>query len=106
MLAEAGGDPLRYLERFVNLADRMTSGWTYWSYDKGGGFSVVAHDGSENPQLNVLVRAYPQKVAGTPIAYGYNPAARIMYLEFVDRPGVSGLRRFLGFLLWSRITSW
>ncbi len=90
VIADAGGDPLGYLRQIMTLADRITSGWAYWSYDRGGGFAIIGSDGSENPPLNVLVRTYPQRVAGTPEQYFYDPASQFFSLSFTDRPGVSG----------------
>lgn len=90
VLDPAGGDPVGYLENILAMADRITSGWAYWAYDHGGGFAVLDGDGKENPALSVLVRAYPQRIAGKPLQYTYDPARRLLYLRFADTPGVTG----------------
>jgi endoglycosylceramidase len=87
---DAGGDPLGYLQKILDTADETTSGWAYWSYDPGNWAPVAGADLHETPNANVLVRAYPQRIAGRPIRYGYDPHTRVLDLTFVDQPGVIG----------------
>jgi len=87
---DAGGDPLGYLRKILNTADELTSGWAYWSYDPGNWAPVTGADHHESPNANELVRAYPQRVAGRPLRYGYDPTTHVLELEFVDQTGVSG----------------
>jgi len=86
----AGGEPLGYLGKIMTAADELTSGWAYWTYDIDGWGPVASPDLHENPNVDVLVRAYPQRVAGRPIVYHYDAATRIFDLTFEDAPGVSG----------------
>ena len=76
-----------YLETVVRMADRMTSGWAYWEYGRGG-WSPIDADGNESPQADVLVRAYPQRVAGTPRFVDYDPDTRVLRVGFDAKPGV------------------
>jgi hypothetical protein len=57
---------LDYLGDFLNLLDRYQVSWTYYSYDKTSGesFGVLDDSGNEKENMNVLVRLYPQRVAG------------------------------------------
>jgi endoglycosylceramidase len=87
---DAGGNPLGYLEKILNMADEMTGGWAYWAYDPGNWAPVAGADLHETPNVDVLVRVYPQRVAGKPIEYGYDPQSRVFELSFVDVNGVSG----------------
>jgi endoglycosylceramidase len=87
---DAGGDPLGYLQKILNAADEITSGWAYWAYDPGNWAPIAGSDLHETPNANILVRAYPQRVAGRPIRYGYDPKTRVLDVTFVDQPGVSG----------------
>jgi endoglycosylceramidase len=80
---------VEYLEDVVRMADHTTSGWAYWSYDLGG-WSPIDPDRNETPQADVLVRAYPQRVAGTPRYIDYDPESRVFHLVFAEEPGVSG----------------
>jgi endoglycosylceramidase len=78
-----------YLEDVVRMADHSTSGWAYWSYDLGG-WSPVDADRNETPQAEILVRVYPQRVAGDPRYVDYDPESRIFEFVFAEKPGVSG----------------
>lgn len=84
----AGG--VEHLADVMARADEMTSGWAYWAYDKGGGWDLIAADGSEKEKVDALVRTYPQRIAGTPLWYGYEPETRLFTLHFEEKPGVTG----------------
>ncbi len=77
------------LEQALAMADRATTGWTYWSYDTYGR-GIIDPMGEERPAAAILTRTYAQKVAGTPIEHGYDPITRVMVLRFTDRIGVQG----------------
>jgi endoglycosylceramidase len=79
----------QYLEDVVRMADHTTSGWAYWSYDLGG-WSPIDADRNETPQAEILVRAYPQRVAGDPLYVDFDPESRVLQLVFAEKPGVSG----------------
>ncbi len=87
---DAGGDPLGYLQKVLNTADAITSGWAYWAYDPGNWAPITGPDLHESPNANILVRTYAQRVAGTPIRYAYDPATRVFDLTFADQAGVTG----------------
>jgi endoglycosylceramidase len=57
---------LDYLADFLNLLDTCHVSWTYYSYDKTSAeaFGVLDDAGHENENLKVLVRVYPQRIAG------------------------------------------
>ncbi len=57
---------LAYLSDFLNLLDRYQASWTYYSYDKSGdeSFGIVDDLGRDKMNLYVLVRVYPQRIAG------------------------------------------
>ncbi|MDJ0849497.1 MAG: cellulase family glycosylhydrolase [Myxococcota bacterium] len=88
--ASAGVTNFReYLQDVARMADRLTSGWAYWSYDLGG-WSPVDANREEQPQADVLVRAYPQRVAGTPLYVDYDPDTRLLVVAFEEKAGVTG----------------
>jgi endoglycosylceramidase len=77
-----------YLEDILAMADRITSGWAYWEYNDDG-FGFLNPDGTEKPdKVDLLVRAYPQRIAGEPISYGYDPDTRIFSLQFLPTPHI------------------
>jgi endoglycosylceramidase len=84
------GNPLGYLDRLLDHFDDLASGWMYWSHDIGGWSLVEGPDLHENPNVDVLVRAFPQRVAGFPVEYGYDAETRGMHLIFADRAAARG----------------
>ena len=78
-----------YLEAVARLGDHATSGWAYWEYGLGG-WGPIDADRSENETADVLVRAYPQRVAGTPRFVDFDPDTRVLRVEFEDEPGATG----------------
>ncbi len=70
------------------MFDRLHAGWTFWSHDRPG--LLVDGENRETPQAALLVRAYPQRVAGEPLRWSFDPATRVLELEFRDRAGTSG----------------
>lgn len=81
-----GGRPLEYLEKFFDLADSMSSGWMYWSYDPGSWGPVQGANREETPLVSVFVRVYPLAVNGDVLAYRFDRATRRFSLHYVARP--------------------
>ncbi len=84
-----------YLKDVVAMADSAGAGWTYWSYDLGGGFGFLDADRNEKAQLEALVRVYPERIAGKPVSFAYEPATRAFELVFDEQAGVSGPTRIV-----------
>jgi endoglycosylceramidase len=79
----------QHLKEVLRMADRITSGWAYWEYNDDG-FGFLNGDGSEKKaKLDVLVRAYAQRVAGTPRHQEWDPDTRVLVLAFEPDAGVS-----------------
>jgi endoglycosylceramidase len=57
---------LDYLGDFLSLLDKYQVSWTYYSYDKTSAesFGVLDDGGNPKENMNVLIRLYPQRVAG------------------------------------------
>jgi endoglycosylceramidase len=94
LIGEWGAGPefqnyLANLQDTADMADQVTSGWTYWEHGRGG-WGIVDANGQETERANVLVRTYPQRVAGEPIAYAYQAKTREFALAWKDVPGVTG----------------
>ena len=65
------------------------AGTTYWSYDRGGGYSVLDADGNEKPDLMaVLVRPWPERVAGTPVSYAFDAGTDTFTLTYHPDPAM------------------
>ena len=99
LLSEFGAtDDLRKLDQTVALADRNMASWQYWAYfgrdpccerpEEG-----LVHDLGAPPddanvkqdKLDVLARPYPRAVAGTPLGWSFDRAARRFELEYLTR---------------------
>jgi hypothetical protein len=65
----------------------VAAGTTYWSYSKGGSYSVLDADGVEKKTLlAALVRPWPERVAGTPVSYGFDAATTTFTLTYEPEP--------------------
>ena len=79
---------LDYLEAVMRMSEKTGSGWAYWDFGKGGNWAPIRKDESEKPMLDVLVRPYPQRTAGTPVSYGFNPEKQHFWLHWKADPGI------------------
>ena len=87
IIGELGGGPPDYHRDVLGMADRMASGWIRWVSDS---FFDAFLIGREPDDILDVVRVYPQRVAGDPIEYGYEPQFRVFSLRFSERAGVEG----------------
>jgi endoglycosylceramidase len=99
--------------RIVETADDHMVSWQSWHYcgcddpttqaGPGSPTQAIVIDPAKPPRkgnlkhrkLKVLARPYPQAVAGTPLSYGFEPAARRFELVYATRRA-SGKGRFRG----------
>jgi endoglycosylceramidase len=94
-IGEYGGQPEHagngeYMTAQYDAAGRVAAGSMYWAYDKGDGYSLLDSDGNEKPALlDLLVRPYPERVAGTPIAYAFD--AGTFTFEYRPSAGITEL---------------
>jgi len=67
---------VEYMTAQYDAAGSVAGSTMYWAYDKSDGYGLLAPDGSEKPALiDVLVRPYPERVAGDPISYAFDAAS-------------------------------
>lgn len=79
-----------YLHDLLGALDAAGASWFYWSYDAGGGFSILDRAGRERPVVDVLVRAYAQAVPGDLERQEFDPLRRELVVSYRTRPGVAG----------------
>ena len=105
LLSEFGAtDDLETLQRIVTEADAAMMPWQYWSYWNADvccdrPVEGIIHDIRKPPagdnlkqaKLDVLVRPYPQAVAGTPERWSFDPDSRVFELAYSLKP--AGRRR-------------
>lgn len=107
LLSEFGATTdLRVVERQVDRADRAMISWSWWHYCAcddpttagPGDVQALVSDPARPPvganvfedKLRALVRPYPQAVAGTPAAYGWDRASRTFTLTYDTRRAGGG----------------
>jgi len=100
LLTEFGAtDDLTDIGRVASLADRYMVGWTYWQYkgwrDPTGnpsGESMFRSDRKlrslKRQKATLLIRTYPQAVAGTPVRYSYDPSTGAFSLVYRADPSI------------------
>jgi endoglycosylceramidase len=107
LLTEFGShDDISDLARMTKLVDDRESGWMYWAYkawdDPTGnpaaeGLFAKDDDLStlKAPKADVLIRPYPQAIAGTPTALSWDQPTRTMDLRFTPKSGVGSTDVFV-----------
>lgn len=93
-IGEYGGDASKpgivdYMTAQYDAAGAVAASTMYWSYDQGGSYSLLDEQGAEKPALlGVLVRPYPERVAGTPRSYAFDAPTRTFTLDYVPEAGL------------------
>lgn len=87
VIGELGGGPPEYHRDLFAMTDRLGCGWMRWSSDP---FFEEFLGGREPEDILDLVRVYPQRIAGDPIAFAFDPSFRVFSLRFAERDGVQG----------------
>ncbi|MDB5971020.1 MAG: endoglycoceramidase [Hydrocarboniphaga sp.] len=99
LLTEFGAsDDLANLQAMLDRADSFMVGWQYWAYcgcndpttTGENDTQAIVYDPAQAPtgdnlkadKLALLSRPYPQRVAGTPLSYGYAMASRTFTLRY------------------------
>jgi endoglycosylceramidase len=110
ILSEFGAtDDLATIRSNVEQTDQHLVSWEYWHYcecqdptTSGSGVQAVVIDPSQPPtganvkrqKLDLLSQPYPQVVAGTPSAFHFDDASRLLQLSYSTR--APGGRTFTG----------
>jgi endoglycosylceramidase len=107
LLTEFGAtDDLGSIRRMLDRADRNMVSWQWWHYcgcndpttSGPGDTQAIVLDPAKAPaganvvnaKLAVLSRPYPQAVAGTPLGWRFDPAARTLLVEHTTRRAGGG----------------
>jgi endoglycosylceramidase len=100
LLTEFGShDDITDLARMTDLADQRLSGWLYWAYkawnDPTGNPAaegLFASDADlsslKAPKADVLIRPYPQAIAGVPTSLSWSVATKTMDLRLQPKAGL------------------
>ncbi|MCC7077971.1 MAG: cellulase family glycosylhydrolase [Acidimicrobiia bacterium] len=69
----------------LDMAEDVTSGWTWWSYEICDGcWGLVGTDREEHEVVGTLVRTYARAIAGRPLHRDYDVATRVFEVSFAE----------------------
>ena len=80
-LSEDKPGALDFLMDVLPMYDAITSGWFYWSYDRGS-WGLDNEQGQENKKTDILVYPYPRKIAGTQPQFKWDHRQRVFSLSY------------------------
>jgi endoglycosylceramidase len=101
LITEFGAsDDLPDIASMTAVADEHLQGWMYWHYKNwgdpttesqgSGGQGLFAQDRDlaslKQAKADLLVRPYPQAVAGVPVSTKFDPATHVFHLAYTPRP--------------------
>lgn len=101
LVTELGAsDEIGDIARVAALADENMVGWTYWHYGSWsdptgnpaaeGMFAgdLQRPESLKQPKADVLIRTYPQAIAGTPVSFSFDPASKAFTLVYDADPAI------------------
>jgi endoglycosylceramidase len=75
-----------YMDAVYAGTGSAAAGSMYWAYDRDDGYGLLRPDGSEKSALlDAVVRPFPMRVAGEPIAYAYDAQSRSFSFSWIPR---------------------
>lgn len=81
--SNAAPNALQFFHDAVDMTENSGIGFSYWSSDKGNGWSPIAADGvSDTLNTPALSRIYPRAVAGVIDAFDFNHKNQTFYLQY------------------------
>ncbi|HEY5948082.1 MAG TPA: cellulase family glycosylhydrolase [Kofleriaceae bacterium] len=79
-----------YMDAAYDGAASAFAGTMYWAFDRGGGYSMLDAAGNEvTPLIDAIVRPYPERIAGDPIEWTYDEAARALTVQWQPDTSIS-----------------
>lgn len=86
LMTEFGATPaLEVVSRITAAADAHMTSWLWWEYAEGTGLDPKSDPPDAKADQNVLdllIRAYPRLVSGTPLSWSFDPAANSFTFEY------------------------
>jgi endoglycosylceramidase len=80
---------VQYMTAQYDGAGAVAASSMYWDYTKGG-YGILGSDGSPSePLLETLVRPYPERVAGDPVSWTFEPVGAIFTLTYHSSASVT-----------------
>ncbi|MCB9560412.1 MAG: cellulase family glycosylhydrolase [Kofleriaceae bacterium] len=87
-----GSDPGigAYMAAAYDGAAAVAASSMYWDYSRGGGYAPIDADGAEVTAItDAIVRPYPSRIAGDPVAWQDDPAAGTLRLTYRPDPRIA-----------------
>jgi len=86
LMTEFGATPdTTVISRNTVDADAHMDSWMWWAYDEGTGLDPAQNPPDQNliPAVaDLLVRAYPRAIAGTPSSWSFDPVGHVFQLTY------------------------
>lgn len=83
-----------YMDAEYDAFAAVFAGSTYWDFSRGDGYGIQNADGSEKTALwDVLVRPWPERLAGEPRAWTFDEATRTLRIEYTATSDALSLLR-------------
>lgn len=89
-IGEYGGDSdtpgiTPYMDAEYDAFASVFAGSSYWDYSRGDGYGIENDDGSPKDVLwDVLVRPWPERIAGTPRAWSYDDVTGALSVSWTE----------------------
>lgn len=78
-----------YMDAAYDGAAAAFAGTMYWAYDRSDGYGLLDLEGNPKPLLlDAIVRPYPARIAGEPLAWSYDEATRTLAVQWRPDPAV------------------
>ena len=72
-----------YMDAEYDAFASVFAGSSYWDFSRGDGYGIQNADGAEKTALwDVLVRPYPERIAGEPRSWAYNEDSGVFTVEY------------------------
>lgn len=89
LMTEFGATPdTRVITRLTTDADQHMTSWLWWTYDEGTGLDPSKNPPDQNLDqavANLLVRAYPRAIAGTPQNWSFDATGKTFTLTYTTQ---------------------
>ncbi len=98
-IGEYGGDSdnpgiTPYMDSEYDAFASVFAGSSYWDYSRGDGYGIENDDGSPKPVLwDVLVRPWPERIAGTPSAWSYDDTTGAFAVSWTNASASASILR-------------
>lgn len=81
----------QYMKDICRIFDEYAIGWSYWVYAKDDNVGLLDQHGNERTWiLDIVSRTYPQRIAGFPIRFFFEPDTKHFEMTWQENPAAFG----------------